>query len=318
MKTILFALLLLSRIGFTQTAEIPDSAKIKVEYRIKLINQKIKENGLKWNAGITSLSYLPDDEILKLICRKSDSTLIKKPQANNFTQKIQSSSNSTQNTPTVSNWVNMMDPVTLQTSEYGCWAWASASAATGLLNKYYGSNIGIRLDPVNIQSYLPNSGGYVSTGFNIILNNKARCIQGINSFPNFDNAYYTISDRQDVYPSGVAVIKDALLTSPVIAQMTVYPSFIDYNGGVYKPVSGESSLGTHIVVIVGYIDPNQDGACWICRNSWGPNWGEREDGQIDPTGRGYFKIGFGQCDIDNYCVETGTVTSISCFSKVIP
>ena len=43
----------------------------------------------------------------------------------------------------------------------------------------------------------------------------------------------------------------------------------------------------HAVVIVGYYD---DGGYWIVKNSWGSGFGVN----------GYFKVGFGQCLIEDY------------------
>jgi hypothetical protein len=50
------------------------------------------------------------------------------------------------------------------------------------------------------------------------------------------------------------------------------------------------------VTIVGYDDGQQ---CWICKNSWGPGWGES----------GFFRIGYGECGIDTWqvCAVDGVV-----------
>ena len=66
----------------------------------------------------------------------------------------------------------------------------------------------------------------------------------------------------------------------------VYQDFFSYRSGVYKHVSG-SSVGGHCVEIIGYDDVLQ---CWICKNSWGTNWGEG----------GYFRIGYGEAQIDTW------------------
>lgn len=70
---------------------------------------------------------------------------------------------------------------------------------------------------------------------------------------------------------------------PVIASFIVYEDFYIYKGGVYKHVAGERS-GSHCVAIIGY---NDSEGCWICKNSWGTEWGEE----------GFFRIAYGECGI---------------------
>ena len=80
---------------------------------------------------------------------------------------------------------------------------------------------------------------------------------------------------------------------PLACGYTVYEDFRDhYGGGVYRHVSG-SVCGGHAVMVVGYSD---DENCWICRNSWGAGFGGAA--HADGTGAGYFKIGYGECNID--------------------
>jgi C1A family cysteine protease len=71
---------------------------------------------------------------------------------------------------------------------------------------------------------------------------------------------------------------------PLIAGMSVYEDFYSYQGGVYRHVTGDL-LGYHAIAVVGFSEGEQ---CWICKNSWGKDWGEN----------GWFKIGYGECDID--------------------
>lgn len=66
----------------------------------------------------------------------------------------------------------------------------------------------------------------------------------------------------------------------------VYQDFFQYKSGVYKHVTGKSA-GGHCVEIIGY---NDSLGAWICKNSWGPNWGNK----------GYFMIGYGQCSIETW------------------
>jgi len=89
-------------------------------------------------------------------------------------------------------------------------------------------------------------------------------------------------------------IKCALIEyGPVSAYMKVYSNFkYDYTGGIYSETSG-SLLGTHRVTIVGYQDyvdtPDTDDGYWICKNSWGTDWGEK----------GWCKIEYGICGTED-------------------
>ncbi|WP_347302714.1 C1 family peptidase [Croceibacterium sp. TMG7-5b_MA50] len=71
---------------------------------------------------------------------------------------------------------------------------------------------------------------------------------------------------------------------PCSAVLQVFSDFFTYGSGVYRHVSGGYE-GLHCVLVIGYSEAQQ---CWICKNSWGTGWG---DG-------GYFRIGYGQCQID--------------------
>ena len=65
---------------------------------------------------------------------------------------------------------------------------------------------------------------------------------------------------------------------------TVYQDFFAYHTGTYHHVSG-TAVGGHCVAVVGYDDKNR---MWICKNSWGPNWGAG----------GFVNIGYGEVGID--------------------
>lgn len=70
---------------------------------------------------------------------------------------------------------------------------------------------------------------------------------------------------------------------PQVAGMAVYRDFLYYAGGIYIRTSNEL-MGYHCICVIGYDDENE---CWICKNSWGTDWG------MD----GFFKIGYYECDI---------------------
>ncbi len=79
----------------------------------------------------------------------------------------------------------------------------------------------------------------------------------------------------------------------VSACFTVYQDFFAYKTGIYRHVSG-GVAGGHCVTLIGYDDGQ---GCWIAKNQWSTGWG---DG-------GFFKIAYGECNIEGYqvCGATG-------------
>ncbi len=70
----------------------------------------------------------------------------------------------------------------------------------------------------------------------------------------------------------VAVMKEALLRSPLLVRMTVWEDFHSYLSGVYEPIDPdpETALAFHALLLVGYSDER---GAWLARNSWGDGWG---------------------------------------------
>ena len=88
--------------------------------------------------------------------------------------------------------------------------------------------------------------------------------------------------------SDPAVMKTELMTNgPFEVAFTVYEDFLTYKSGIYQHVSG-GWLGGHAVKLVGW--GVEDGVeYWKVANSWNEDWGEN----------GFFRIKFGECDIEN-------------------
>ena len=85
--------------------------------------------------------------------------------------------------------------------------------------------------------------------------------------------------------SALILMKNWISTrGPLLACFNVYEDFFSYSRGIYQHVTG-NLVGGHCVCVVGYDDSQR---YWICKNSWGANWGES----------GYFRIEYGQCGID--------------------
>ncbi|MGV1046939.1 MAG: C1 family peptidase [Solirubrobacterales bacterium] len=93
----------------------------------------------------------------------------------------------------------------------------------------------------------------------------------------------------------VAEMKQWLLDhGPLVTGFSVYADFYGYSSGVYHHVSGKFE-GGHVIECIGFDDNQQ---AWLCKNSWGGDWGEG----------GYFWIGYGECGIDAWM---GAVTGFA-------
>ncbi len=73
---------------------------------------------------------------------------------------------------------------------------------------------------------------------------------------------------------------------PMTACFTVYNDFFAYSSGTYSPDVASGVAGGHCISVVGY---NDAGKYWICKNSWGPAWGEQ----------GFFCIAYNTCGLDS-------------------
>jgi hypothetical protein len=72
---------------------------------------------------------------------------------------------------------------------------------------------------------------------------------------------------------------------PLTCLFTVYSDFYYYAAGIYRRSSGSVQEGSHSLSVIGFNDLLQ---AWLCKNSWGTQWGED----------GFCWIGYGQCGID--------------------
>ena len=87
-------------------------------------------------------------------------------------------------------------------------------------------------------------------------------------------------------------LKSALADyGPVVITMNVFNDFVNYRGGLYTHSTSLDYLGHHVVLLVGYNQPdNNQPETWyfIAKNSWGTDWGQEED---EP---GYFRIKYSE------------------------
>ena len=93
--------------------------------------------------------------------------------------------------------------------------------------------------------------------------------------------------------NGVTGIKNAIYQyGPVVSAFNVYEDFYYYLGGIYEHVYGIVK-GGHAITIVGWDD---DPGYWICKNSWGRDWGEYNPYSNNDE-NGYFRIKYDECGI---------------------
>jgi subtilisin-like proprotein convertase family protein/putative hemolysin len=96
------------------------------------------------------------------------------------------------------------------------------------------------------------------------------------------DAYGGVSSSQSAIKQ--AVVDDGPL-SVAMGIGSYYGGYFD--GDIYRCTNPNGPGVNHGVIIAGYSDA---GGYWIVKNSWGTSWGEA----------GYFKVGYGECAIENY------------------
>ena len=92
-------------------------------------------------------------------------------------------------------------------------------------------------------------------------------------------------NRYDTIANVVARKNYLSSTGLCAAVFHVYEDFFAYKSGIYKHVAG-NEVGLHCVEVIGYSEAD---SCWICKNSWGTNWGDD----------GFFRIAYGQAGLDS-------------------
>lgn len=103
----------------------------------------------------------------------------------------------------------------------------------------------------------------------------------------------------DIVAAVMKMKENIVENGPQVTVMKLYEDFVHYVSGVYIHVIGEY-CGLHCVTVVGYDDNevwgpadefNGGKGCWICKNSYGKDWGED----------GWFKIAYGAPGIEVDC-----------------
>jgi Tol biopolymer transport system component len=201
---------------------------------------------------------------------------------------------------------NIMTPVKHQMNLGSCGVFAAVAVFEALIKKETGINVDL-----SEQQVINGSKDFVPSGISSVNAMKYMKEAGLvfeERLPYQDKktdempegpADYRLTDYQYVKTDKLALsekietIKKAVLGyGPVATNMIFYQDLDAYKEGVYVYDGISPEQGGHWVVIVGWKnDPEvNNGGYWICRNSWGDNWGKN----------GYFNIAYGECGIDDF------------------
>ena len=260
---------------------------------IDQVRAEIERNGYDWTAGPTSVTALSPEQRQRL-------------RGFVMTPELQAIYDALEPDPEIErmtfrdrfDWRDYdgVTPAKNQLDCGSCWAFAAAGAVEAGIKIYNG----VELDISEQQAIDCNDvgsgcdGGQCSVSYGIYRDPGAvseadypytatddgNCRQGA-----YEKVGYV--DGNTPITNSVAIIKYNVETyGPINASMHAYDDFDSYTGGCYENPGTEPT--NHAVLIIGWDDSMCSGnGAWICKNSWGQNWGEN----------GFFYIKYGSCRI---------------------
>lgn len=285
---------------------MPDESNAVAKQQVALLQAIIDREGARWQAGVTSLSGLTENEQKRRLgCDPTlgGETLEAREQlaaANLAAAKAGEGAGF----PTSYDWRNVggrnfITPVKDQSSCGSCVAFGTAGALEGTVRvRRNDPNYAADLSEAHLfYCYAGSQGRNCGNGWWVppALDSCKTGVVDEACFPYTagDQACKLCSDWAQRLTKVIgwhevksaADMKTWLSTKgPLITCFSVYNDFFSYKSGVYRYVSGNLA-GGHCVCVVGYNETDQ---CWICKNSWGTGWGEA----------GFFRIAYGQVGID--------------------
>jgi C1A family cysteine protease len=253
------------------------------------VQKAIAQEKLSWVAGETSMSRLSEPERRMRLGGRLADVLPRFPAENLAPAAL----------PTVLDWRNhngnWVTSIKNQGSCGSCWAFATTAVLESMvkISKKWSANIDLSEQMLISCSGAGNcTGGYDYKAAKYI---KDTGIPRESCYP------YTVNDAPcnpcagwksqvvkikswNYVPTSINGIETALQSGPVTTYMQVWSDFYYYHSGIYKKTASattDPNNNGHLVAIVGYNHPNK---YWICKNSWGTDWGEN----------GFFRIQMGQ------------------------
>jgi len=281
--------------------------------KIKRINQYIKENGLEWTAGETSISNLSYHQRRKTSIQ--DLPPGQKAQPGPLPEGI----------PSYFDWrgkdgLNYTTRAKNQEEPYSCgscWIFATLAAIESQIEIDYdipkqnpdlseqdavscsevgGCGGGGRNDTTELLTYIKQEGITTEQCFPYTGIDSGGCSSescGLEptlceeKCDQWWNGGWKISSYSKLSSIDEPDIKQALVSGPLITLIKFCPDFIEYKGGIYETSYGICTFG-HAVLLVGYGE-KEGKTYWIGKNSWGENWGEN----------GFFRVYSGSFEISD-------------------
>jgi C1A family cysteine protease len=264
------------------------------------IKQAISESNAKWNADYTFMSN--SSQLINECC---STEIFKEIDDDSFNDRVVTSS-----LPGSFDWRNVggtdwTTPIKLQGNCGSCVAHATVAALETVVQIESGQPFGCDLSEAHLFFC---SGGSCTGGLPLI--SAANFISSVGvadelCFPynawqmdcdekesNWQNR--TVSAKHKTFSSTqTASVKQALINhGPIVTFLYVYYDFIYYTGGIYEHVWGTFGR-IHAVTIVGYNDME---GYWICKNSFGEDWGEKNPYDSESEG-GWFRIKYDEVNM---------------------
>jgi len=192
----------------------------------------------------------------------------------------------------------------------GCWAFSSIAVFESLIRQSSGKIVNLSEQhlincvpdnncnggfPIQALKFMKNSGVVIESSYPYQAADGVCDIRKPSDY--YLTKYYSAQIRGKVLEERVKTIKYVLTKyGMVIVGFDLYSDFYyHYSKGVYYYDGYSAKVGAHSVTILGWQDDDsyETGGYWICKNSWGREWGEN----------GYFRIGYDQARIDNWILE---------------
>jgi len=274
---------------------------------LELVRQAIEESGANWTAGLNSVSILPPE------LRPGTGLLSLSAKEGGLSREVVRISASEDGPAALAlpegwDWrsisgADWTTPIKDQEQCGSCWAFGALAAYEARM-KLAATNHGLMPD-LSEQHLVSCSPGSCSGGYMDVTADWIVCNGTVDEicFPYIamnGSCYESCFDRDSRKYKGEGwswasgdrniidedrIKQEILAGGPVAAAMDVYTDFYIYNGGVYQYTTGAFE-GGHCVAIVGW---GKEGSTdyWICKNSWGTEWGEA----------GWFRIKMGEVNI---------------------